>query len=232
VKQDLSTKGRRRNLASYAESSAADESDFEGSLVPIHKPTKRPARSNKSGMLGELVQADDTDVYEDESEQSKRKQKKIAGTSRAVQRKGLKTTRKRMTDESDAYEVGQDTEEDLDDEIAATSQSGSRSSEHGPRARPKKSKGRKVKAVYSSDDEMPAGRQLRERPKVNYALPALLPEENSARKRPRDGGGNLTGPTQHYGGFLMDMTRGVGALADPNMPNMPDSDSVRLDLLY
>lgn len=188
-----------------------DEDDFENSITPDPdaRPASRPRRSGRRGAndLNGFVAPDNE-----------------AGPSRT--RKAPKPPKKRTKD--DDYEMHSD--DDLDEELAdlraSTPQFTDHSSDVIPataRTRGKKANGRGRKALHSTDDEQPT-RKLRERTtRPNYGMLGLPLDDHLGRSR---AGPSRSNGNSQANGFLMDMTRGLGALADPNMPNMPDSDSV------
>ena len=221
-----------KKVKSFAESGTEDSDGFENS-IEVDDPTEASATRRSQRASTRAMRGGDE---EDRSESSngRRKAKPRSRAPIPASRKSTRLTRRRSQDED--YE--DDAEDDeLDKEVAALHEttpepvfSDHSSDNVGARTttRGKKNNGRRRNIAHSTDDDQPIKRKLRERTnKVNYMIPLPL-EEVPGRNRSGGGGSNLAGPSQHYGGFLMDMTRGAGALADPNMPNMPDSDSVSL----
>jgi len=212
-----------------------NEDDFEDSISPDpERPSNRKSTRISRKPLNGFVEPDDGDLSED----SNGRRKKASSSSNAHRRSTRnlrnqsKPPKKQVKD--DDYEAHSDDEDELADELAElrddTPQFTDHSSDVIPAtARPSRGKanGRGRKTLQSTDDEQPT-RKLRERTnRPNYGFLPLPPDELPGRSRAGPSGtSGFNAGSQSNGGFLMDMTRGAGALADPNMPNMPDSDSV------
>lgn len=240
--------GRTVRTKSLRESPDPEEDDFENSISQddfdddITPKTRSKAGNRTRNSLGGFVDHDeDENASEDSNGRPKRRLRPRAPP--AGSRKGSRPVSRRRVKDDD-YEQDDDEEDDdelgelLDgrEETPALSDHSSDvigvNGENGrsTRSRAKKAGGNRRRLGISTDSEeqedQPIKTRLRERTnKVNYyMLPPSAALEESARNSNKQRRLGATA-SQSNGGFLMDMTRGLNALADPNMPNMPDSDS-------